>query len=198
MGQRLVVTIKKDNEDLAKIYFHWSAYTYSALLETKKIIDCIYNHEDETVKELQLRLIKFVEDNGGGIKGDDSEFKYIQSMYPNEVFKTLNYSRSYGLIALSKDGMQDLQDWSEGDVAIDLDTDTVENTVYGWWDDVDAYNEERKEWDDDFEGYELEDIEDIGCDIGQFNVEDIDNILAALYNVDGICRNGEDVFEMIE
>jgi hypothetical protein len=199
MGQRLIVTIKKDNEDLAKIYFHWSAYTYSALLETKKIINCIYNHEDETVKELQLRLIKFIENNGGGIKGDESEFKYIQNLYPNEVFKTLNYSRSYGLIALSKEGMKDLQDWSEGDVVIDLDTDTVENTVYGWWDDICAYNEERKEWDDDdFEGYELEDIEDIGCDIGQFNVEDIDNILAALYNVDGICRNGKDIFEMIE
>ena len=198
MGQRLVVTITKNNEDLAKIYFHWSAYTYSALLETKKVVDCIYNHEDETVKELQLRLIKFVEDNGGGIKGDDSEFEYIQRMYPNEVFKTENYNRSYGLIALSKDGMQDLQDWSEGDVIIDLDTDTVENNVYGWWDDIDAYNEERKEWDDDFEGYVFEDIEDIGYDIGQFYVEDIDDILASLYHVDGVCRNGVDIFEMIE
>lgn len=198
MGQRLVVTIKKDNNDLAKIYFHWSAYTYSALFETKKVIDCIYNHEDETIKELQLRLIRFVEDNGGGIKGDDSEFKYIQRMYPNEVFKTLNYSRSYGLIALSKDGMQDLQDWSEGDVTIDLDTDTVENTVFCWYEYIDEYNEERKEWDDDFEGYELEYIEDIGYDIGNFNIEDIDDILAALYSVDGVCRNGEDIFDLIE
>ncbi len=198
MGQRLIITIQKNEEDLAKIYYHWSAYTYSALLETKKVIDCIYNHEDETDKELQLRLIKFLEDNGGGIKGDQSEFEYIQKMYPNETFKTENYSRSNGLIALSKEGMKDLQDWSEGDVIIDLDTDTVANTVYGWWDDVDAYNEERKEWDDDFEGYKLEDIEDIGCDIGQFYVEDIDNILAALYDVDGVCRNGEDIFEMIE
>lgn len=198
MGQRLVITVKKNDEDLAKIYFHWSAYTYSALLETKKVIDCIYNHKDETIKEMQLRLIKFLEDNGGGIKGDESEIKYIQRMYPNEVFKTDGYSRSYGLIALSKDGMQDLQYWSEGDVTIDLDTDTVDNTVYGWWDDIDEYNESRKEWDDDFDGYKLEDIEDVRCDIGQFNVEDIDKILSALYNVDGVCRNGEDIFEMIE
>ena len=198
MGQRLVITLQKNNEDIAKIYFHWSAYTYSALLETKKVIDCIYNHEDETTKEMQLRLIKFLEDNGGGIRGDDFEFKYIQRMFPNETFKTDGYSRSNGLIALSKDGMQGLQSWSEGDMIINLDDDTVANTVYGWYDDIDEYNEERKEWDDDFEGYSLEDLEDIGCDIGTFNVEDIDYILAKLYDIDGVCRNGSDIFEMIE
>ena len=198
MGQRLVVTITKNNEDLAKIYFHWSAYTYSALLETKKIIDCIYNHEDETIKEMQLRLIKFLEDNGGGIKGDPSEFAYIQKMYPNEVFKTENYSRSNGLIALSKDGMQDLQDWSEGDVTIDLDTDRVENTVFCCYDDIDEYNEERKEWDDDFDGYTLDDLEEIDYDIGNFGIECIDDIITALYNVDTVCRFGNEIFSMIE
>lgn len=63
---------------------------------------------------------------------------------------------------------------------------------------IDEYNEERKEWDEDFDGYELEDIKDIECDIGNFSVEDIDYILSALYDVDGVCRNGEDIFEMIE
>ena len=198
MGQRLIVTIKKDSEDIAKVYYHWSAYSYSALAKTKQIIDCIYNHEDETIKEMQLRLIKFLEDNGGGIKGDDSELAYIQRMYPNETFKNDGYDRSNGLIALSKDGMQDLQDWSEGDIIIDLDTDTVENTVFCWHEYIDEYNEERKEWDDDFDGYELEDLEDIGWDIGNFNVEDIDEILAAVYNIDDVCRFGSEIFEMIE
>jgi hypothetical protein len=198
MGQRLVVTITKNNKDLAKIYFHWSAYTYSALRETKKIIDCIYNHEDETIKEMQLRLIKFLEDNGGGIRGDDYEFAYIQRIYPNEIFKTENYSRSNGLIALSEKGMQELQDWSEGDVIINLDDDSVENTVFNWYEYIDEYNEERKEWDDDFEGYELEDLKDIGCDIGSFGIEEIDDILAELYNVDGVCRFGDQIFDMIE
>lgn len=198
MGQRLVVTITKNNEDLAKIYYHWSAYTYSALLETKKIIDCIYNHEDETVKEMQLRLIKFLECNGGGIKGDESEFEYIQRMYPNETFKKENYSRSYGLIALSKDGMCDLQDWSEGDVTINLDTDMVENTVFCCYDNIDEYNTERKEWDDDFEEYTFEDLEEIDYDIGNFRVECMDDIIAALYNVDIVCRFGNEIFAMIE
>lgn len=170
MGQRLIITVKQSGEDLAKIYYHWSAYTYSALLEAKDIIECIYNHEGETIKEMQLRLIKFIEDNGGGIWGEESEFKYIQNLYPNEVFKTDGYSRNKGLIALSKDGMKELQSWSEGDITIDVDTDTVENTVFGWYSNLSEYNEAREEWDEDFEGYELEDLEDIGCDIGNFNV----------------------------
>lgn len=198
MGQRLLVTVRQNNEDVCKIYFHWSAYTYSALLETKKVIDCIYNNEDETIKEMQLRLIKFLEDNGGGIRGDQYEFDYIQAMYPNETFKTDGYSRNNGLIALSEKGMKELQDWSEGDVTIDLDNDAVANTVYGWYEDIEEYNEERKEWDDEFEGYGLEDIEDIQCDIGSFNVEDIDYILYKLENVEGVCRCGSQIFEMIE
>lgn len=198
MGQRLIITVRQNDEDVAKIYYHWGSYTYSALRQTKEIIGCIYNHEDETIKAMQLRLIKFLEDNGGGIKGDESEFEYIQKMYPNEIFKRDGYSRSNGLIALSEEGMNDLQSWSEGDITIDLDTDTVENTVYGWYSNIDEYNEERKEWDDDFECYTLEDLKDIGCDIGQFDVSDIDYILAVLYDVDGVCRNGREIFELIE
>lgn len=36
MGQRLVMTIRKNREDICKIYYHWSAYTSSALKEAKK------------------------------------------------------------------------------------------------------------------------------------------------------------------
>lgn len=198
MGQRLVITVKQNKEDVCKIYFHWSAYTYSALLETKKVIDCIYNHEDETVKEMQLRLIKFLEANGGGIRGDQYEFEYIQNMYPNETFKTDGYDRSNGLIALSKTGMDGLQSWSEGDIIIDVDEGVVENTVFGWYDNIDEYNQERMEWDEDFEGYKLEDLTEINYNLGEFRIEYIDDILAELYNVDCVCRFGNEIFEMIE
>lgn len=197
MGQRLVVTVKNNNEAICKIYYHWSAYTYSALHETKKVIDCIYNSEDETIKDMLLRLIRFLEDNGGGIKGDESEFKHIQKLYPKEKFRQDGYSRSNGLIALSKEGMKDFQDWSEGDMIIDLDTDTVENTVFNWYDSLEEYNRERMEWDDEFEGYKLEDIKEINYDLGNFDVEDISNIICELYNVEDVYRLGSAVFEMI-
>lgn len=183
MGQRLVVTINHLGKDLAKIYYHWSAYTYSALLETKKIIDCIYDHEDETEKELQLRLIRFCENNGGGIRGTKDEFKYIQDMYPNETFKTENYSRNEGLIALSKQGMIDLQSWSEGDVYINIDEDQVNFCVYSGYENVNEYIENRKSWDDDFDGIEIDDIPKFDFCLGCFDTKDIDAIIA---NIDTI------------
>lgn len=39
MGQRLVITVHAFDEDIATIYYHWSAYTTSALQEAKDIID---------------------------------------------------------------------------------------------------------------------------------------------------------------
>ena len=46
MGQRLVISVEKDERKLCNIYYHWSGYTYSALYETQKVIDCIYNSKD--------------------------------------------------------------------------------------------------------------------------------------------------------
>ena len=201
MGQRLLVTVNSQEKDLCKMYFHWSAYTYSALLVTRDILNCIYNHEDETEKELQLRLIRFCEQYGGGIKNgkDSEEWEYIQSVYPNETFKADDINRNYGLIALSEDGMEDLQNWSEGDVYIDLDKDEINFCVCCWYESLDEYIEDRKEWDDEFEGIKLEDIPNIGHDLGVFNVNDIDAIIEVFDRTsENILRNGNGIYELIE
>ena len=199
MGQRLICTIKTNEKTLCNIYFHWSAYTYSALLETKKIIDCIYNHKDETEKELLLRLIRFCEENGGGIEGTEDEFEYIQNLYPNETFKTDNYSRNEGLIALSEKGMADLQSWSEGDVFINIDTDQVDFCVYSGYDNIKEYIEERKSWDDEFDESELSNIPTFDFDLGYSNTNDIDEIIKGLDVVDyeGVVKCGDEICELI-
>ena len=197
MGQRLIISIETMGEPIAKLYYHWSAYTVSALDETKKVVDCIYNHNDETKKELQLRLIRFCEENGGGIRGDDYEFEYIQNMFPNETFKSDNYSRNYGLIALSEKGMGELQSWSEGDVIINLDEDEINFGVYAGYESFEEYAEERKEWDDEFEGITIEDIPDIGYDIGWINVEELDAVIAAIDEAnEDVVRYGNEIFEL--
>lgn len=38
MGQRLVITVHAFDEDIATIYYHWSAYTTSALDKAQKIL----------------------------------------------------------------------------------------------------------------------------------------------------------------
>lgn len=199
MGQRLVVTVRSQGKDLCNIYYHWSAYTMSALYTTKEILDCIYNHEDESESELLLRLIRFCEENGGGISNgpNGDEWKYIQNLYPNEVFKAEMISRNNGLISLSEKEMAESQYWSEGDVIINLDEDEVNFGVFCGYDDVEEYIEERKSWDDDFEEMNIEDIPDIGVELGFFDVSDIDKVIAALESTDEwVVRNGNEVYEL--
>ena len=200
MGQRLVCTIETNEKTLCNIYFHWSAYTYSALLETKKIIDCIYNHKYETEKELLLRLIRFCEENGGGIRGTEDEFEYIQNLYPNQTFKTDDYSRDYGLIALSEQGMADLQSWSECDVYINIDTDEVDFCVYAGYESLDEYIRERKSWDDEFDETELNNIPTFDFSLGYFNVSDINAIIASLDSVgvnEDVIKCGNEICELV-
>lgn len=71
MGQRLVITVHAFDEDIATIYYHWSAYTTSALDEAQKILKNV-KWEDTTSKdELILRIVRFMESNGGCIDFED-------------------------------------------------------------------------------------------------------------------------------
>lgn len=201
MGQRLVVTIKNNCVDLAKIYYHWSAYTVSALCEARKLVECIYNNEDESEKDFKLRLIRFCEENGGGIRGDDYEFEYIEKMYPNEKFKKEDYSRSNGLIAISEKGMNEIQNCSEGDLIINVSEDEVNNGVFGYWDSLEEYNDEIKSWGEEYEDevLSIENVPDIGYDLGCISIDDIGDVIAALAETnEHIVRYGNEIYELVE
>lgn len=201
MGQRLVVTVDKNNKAICNIYYHWSAYTYSALLETKKIINCIYNHKDETEKELLLRLIRLCEESGGGISNgpDGDEWKYIQNLYPNETFKAQDISRNDGLISLSETQMEESQSWSEGDVYINLDTDQVDFCVYCGYEDLEEYIESRQSWDEEFDPSELNNMPRFDFCLGCFDVKDISAIVDAIRSTNAhIIKCGNEICELIE
>ena len=197
MGQRLVVTVRSKDEDICKIYYHWSAYSVSALVEAKSIIDAIFDEEND-IADLRLRLIRFCEQNGGGIDGgkDSDEWNYITREYPNEVFKSEGISRNDGLIALSEKGMDDTQYWSEGDVIIDLDECRVINEVSLWFINIEEYNQELEERDEAAE--KLEDIPELQCDLTHFAFEDIDYLIDALNKAPNYAvRYGNDIYELI-
>ena len=200
MGQRLVVSIESMGECLAKIYYHWSAYTISALYETQKIVNRIYNHNDETKEELMLRLIRFCEANGGGIDGNESEFNYIQGLYPDKTLKKDGYSRNNGIIALSKKGMEEMQRWSEGDVTIDIDEDVIHCDVCNYYESLLEYNEARAEWDEEWgNGIPLKKVPDIGYDLANISVDELDDMVVAIVAADShVVRCGNDIFELVE
>jgi hypothetical protein len=199
MGQRLVITVRNNQKDICNIYYHWSAYTRSALDETKRIIDCICDKDDVSEKDLLLRLIHFCENMGGGIPGgkDSDEWKYIHDLYPNETFKAEGISRNYGLIALSEDEMKNSQQWSEGDVIIDLDEDIVNFGIFCDYENLEEYIEARRDWDDEDFDIKLEDIFDVGCDIGFFRFDEIEGVIDALDSTNNwVVRNGNVIYEL--
>lgn len=196
MGQRLVVTIRNEGKELCKMYYHWSAYSASALQEVRNIIKKIPENINNE-RDLILHLIHFCEKNGGGIEGGygSSEWNYIQSVYPDEEFEGENINRNYGLIAISEDGMADIQNWSEGDVTIDIDEGIVHNEVFYCYNDIDEYKEDYEK-----DSMTLDDIPNIDTNIEEFDVDDIDNVISVLEDVESkgyVCRNGNEIYALI-
>ena len=98
MGQRLVITLRKDNREIAKIYYQWSGYTISAYLEACDLLRYIDPNSD--VEDILFGAIKGLTQNivvpfkkYGGIQTEtkfggvdpsdiELEFIYIKEHYP--------------------------------------------------------------------------------------------------------------------
>ena len=180
MGQRLVITVRKNDSDIATIYYHWSAYSVCALQETKDLVDYIEAHEIDKLKDIddiQLELIKFCEANGGGISANDE-------LYAKQKFEGIHkfkddklVSRNYGLIDISEKGMGNSQSWSEGDVVIDLDNATILNDVFFMCENFD----ELVEFCTDDEYTNIDEIPLYDCgDISNIRFDEIDETIASL------------------
>lgn len=201
MGQRLVITVEKNDEILAKIYYHWSAYTISALYETKRLLEGIENCSSMTNRELQLQLIRFCEECGGGIEGGtkSEEFNWISRTFPDKEFKRENIDRNEGLIAISSKGMRDIQMWSEGDIIINLDTCKISNWVHYLFSNIEEYNSYRKEAYEDDEGLKEEDITEIEYNLDEISIYDLDDVIDELENLRSrLCRSHGHIYELID
>lgn len=189
MGQRLVLTVKKDSKRIANIYYHWSGYSVSSLMETKKVIEYLVDKGDfnpkKRVEDIQLDLIRFVEGNGGCIDGapNSKEFNAIQEMFKDKTFSTTG-SRNEGLIALTKEGMDDMQSWSEGDVILDITNGTIENYVI-WCTDLEECLEDRELTE--------KDLLHTDFNMEEFNIDDIDYCISFLSKVEE--NNGAFIYD---
>ena len=196
MGQRLVITTNYKNQEIAKIYFHWSAYTVSALQEAYDLINEINISDYTTIEDLQLQLIRYCERHGGCIDGgaNSDEMKYVKFIFPKEEFKG-NGSRNHGLIAISDIGRDEIQENSEGDLIINFDSQEVSNYCYTGWG-LAGYKDYRKneyEEEVDFNSMEYLDL-DIGC----IPFNDISSAIADLQSLhDYVYFTGNEVIELI-
>ena len=186
MGQRLVITVRKEQEDIAKIYFHWSGYSVSALEETRSLLEDIDTNEED-IKKLQLNIIRACESMGGGIDGGagSEEFSYVCNMFPNVSFKE-DPNRNCGLVALSENDMEKIQLWSNGNIVIDLDYNRIYNSVLHEYHSLEEYEAETGQSADEVYCCESD------IDITDFRMEYIDEVIDfidVVIRAGGIAKN---------
>ena len=105
MGQRLNIEIKKDSKVLANAYYHWSAYTSSALQMLGDILSGIDEVESSSDIEQAVRLLELT---GAGVTGRERDL--IQKSSLNNV---INFAiqpavdRNEGLLAVTEEGIQE-------------------------------------------------------------------------------------------
>lgn len=157
MGQRLNIEIKKDSKVLANAYYHWSAYTSSALQMLGGILSGIDEVESSSDIELAVRLLELT---GAGVTGRERDL--IQKSSLNNV---INFAiqpavdRNEGLLAVTEEGIQETREWEEGRVTVDIGTRTFSFNVL-WEEDEETF---RADYSD--EEYEELDWVESGLDI---------------------------------
>ncbi|MCQ2052432.1 MAG: hypothetical protein MJZ03_00595 [archaeon] len=182
MGQRLVVNIEANDVTVASIYYHWSAYTMSALYTIRDIVNSLYDGgfdpENYTKEELMLRVLNMCEASGGCLSqieydGDPSiEASNFKKMFPNREYKTSG-SRDDGIVAFTDIGIGYQNGWAEGTATIDLSNNIIEFDVYSEFDSVEDMIEQ--EW---FEDEIPTDIPKTDIYIGEFSVDDLDEVIS--------------------
>lgn len=171
MGQRLVVTIHAFDDDIATVYYHWGAYTSCSLEIAKEFIKDISWGDCVSKEEVILRVIRYLEANGGGIDSDKSNIEAVQKMFPIEKFETENISRNNGLIAISETAMEDQMKDACGELVIDYDEQTIYNNSYNFYESIEEFIECEGE-DEIPDGGFLE----IKINPTEFGFEDIDEV----------------------
>ena len=196
MGQRLVITANYKNQEIAKIYFHWSAYTVSALQEAYDLISAINISDYTTIEDLQLQLIRYCERHDGCVNGGahSEEMKYVKFIFPKEEFKG-NGNRNNGLIAISDVGRDEMQRYGGGDLIINFDSQEVSNYCYIGWD-LTGYKNYRK--DEYGEEVDFNSMESLDLELSCIPFNDLSSAITDLQNLnDYVYFTDNEVVELI-
>ena len=185
MGQRLVLDVVKDGKRVCNIYYHWSAYTLSALAEALNLLTRLDSQcEDEKKKDLPVRVVHVIEKNTGtfpwipGVRrGGMSETEAFKERYPGEDFLPADdtLDRSFGLVCISEDGMKENDRYAEGSIVVDFDKKTVSSYVFFMADEDDVedilVDENIPDTDFCFADIPFDRLEQMLCDLHDMIVE---------------------------
>lgn len=190
MGQRLNIEIVNGETSLANCYYHWSAYTHSALCLTKKVIDAYY--DSEAIVGLKM-AVDLLEATGGGVnEAEKEEIQKQADKFGHLKFKDC-VNRNEGLLAVTESGKEETRKWEEGRVTIDLDTETFCFDVLSY-DTIEDYTEY---YDESFNEDAFEKLPECPFDLDCVRFDEIDELICFVYNND--CARYDDlILEWVE
>lgn len=170
MGQRLVILnstpfVQTDDQiDTSAIYYHWSAYTDSAVVEITNLRDSVkeYYHKNynPNVNRLDFFNLACLQAVSGIAPQYEESIKYIESL-TNQPYDSSHVNRNDGMIGFTPTDIDHILDWSEGTVDInwvfdekghpDFDKSTFcyESLVSSW--DIEEFKEAFDKTDADVE-----------------------------------------------
>lgn len=186
MGQRLNLEITKKNKVVANAYYHWSAYTVRAYELTAMAYNFI-KYNKGSIKDPKLLAIRALEATGAGVpdwQEGESELKRLRNIRKYSTTEFAQFKdRDEGIISCFLDSIKDTEDWAEGTVTIDLDTESICFTVFSFYDSPN----DIKEWD---ESFKEEDAVVFNYDFSQLSLGELSDIVSAVcsgkwVNLDG-------------
>ena len=198
MGQRLVIQnftpFQKENQEQIfptnAIYYHWSAYTESAIYEIKqlkrKIEEYYKNIYDPYAKKVDVFNIACLNAVSGIAPQYEKSVKYIENLL-EEPYDTSKVNRNDGMIGFIEDDIDHIQYWSEGTVNIYWVFDEegkpdFEKSTFDFWDLLSSDTpEDYKDWYNKSDA-EIEEIKKIKCDVDiqQIPLSEVETILDQL------------------
>lgn len=187
MGQRLDIEISVSNkvdDALANTYYHWSAYTSSALPMVSDIITVYKQMGQEAFRSNPcVAAIHLLESTGAGLT--ELEMAKANGEFPGESFKPA-VNRNEGLLAFTPEGMNETRGWAEGSVVIDIVHETVNFNVFSYFKNEDELKECFELSDEDLE----EDYKITNLNYDPFNVsfEDWNDFCYQVLNGSGLYR----------
>lgn len=142
MGQRLVINVYEHDSDpdpLLNVYYHWSAYSTTSLMEAANFLES-YNEIEHTEVKI-IDLIQAFEKLGARVSNAD-DVVYIDDTYGYET-NPIGINRNNGLIACTEKTMAKSISYAEGVIDIYIDDGYLNSNCFYVWYREDLEDEEQ-------------------------------------------------------
>ena len=147
MGERLNIEIHRGDRVLANAYYHWSAYTQSALELTQEVVSAI---DDVEETDLIIQAVRLLEATEAGMSEEEKE--RVNQKVDASIFENC-INRNRGLISITEEGIRETRLWQDSRVIIDLDEKMIEfdvcciDELEAYENDEELYEEKKEEFD---------------------------------------------------